>query len=87
MSQTVEGPDDPLAGPYAGESGNVLEDLNVYDTGPVVDDDGGGDGDPSGISGPAFFHHHSRGGSRFKIHLSYERPETLDQGRVSSSPI
>ena len=52
-SRVEEDQDDPLVGPYASESGYGLEDLDVYDIGPVVDDDGDVGGAPSGGSGPA----------------------------------
>lgn len=53
VSQAVDEADDLLAGPYAGELGNGLEDLDVYDTGPVVDENDGARGDPVDISEPS----------------------------------
>lgn len=52
VTQEERGRDDPLIGPYAGESRNGFEDLGVYDTGLVVDVDGDADGIPFG--GPGF---------------------------------
>ena len=52
VSQTVVDPEDRFAGPYAGESGNGLEDLDVYDAGPVMDENDGAIVDPDDLPGP-----------------------------------
>ena len=54
MSQDTADPEDQFAGPYAGELGTGLEDLDIYDSGPSPDgDEATGDAQPSSSSSAA----------------------------------